>query len=349
MPSSPISKKRRTPSPWKLLFLTLALFVGLSLSILWAFLPKGGDGKLRLVVIPRGSSTREIGRRLKDQGIIRSAWAFVILSKVLGDSQGLQSGDYRLSPELSLAQILRKLASGDAVNRWVTVPEGYTVKQIAEVLQSEGRLQGDRFRRIARVGGRTFRPGHFTPPGNLEGYLYPDTYKLPRRASERAVLAAMLGNFDRKVVVPLGQRLRSNPYGLDLRQVVTLASIIEREAKVPDDRPRIAGVLLNRLKRDMPLQVDATVQFALGFNRPKLFFKDLKVVSPYNTYLHKGLPPGPICNPGIASLRAILYPDTHDYLYYVARSDGSHVFTRTVEEHARAIRETRAQRAAASP
>ncbi len=348
MPSR-ATKKRRPRFPWRALLITLLISGGLSFGVLWAFLPAGSRAEPRLVEIPRGSNSRQIAQRLKAKGIIRSAWAFVILSRALGESEDLRAGDYRLSPHLSLAQIIRKLASGEAVNRWVTVPEGYTVKQIADLLETNGIVEGARFRRIARVGGRSFRLPHLQPPSNLEGYLFPDTYKVPRTVTERQILMDMLRNFEAKVVVPLGPSLQSPPTGLGMRKTIVMASLIEREAKKPEERARIAGVLVNRLRQGMKLQVDATVQFALGYTKPRLFYKDLRVQSDYNTYQHHGLPPGPICNPGLEAIKAAISPESHDYLYYVARPDGSHIFSRTGEEHAAAIEQARAEAKQAGP
>jgi len=182
----------------------------------------------------------------------------------------------------------------------------------------------------------------FAPAGeSLEGYLLPETYEFAYGTAAEDLVRRMVEELDRQFVKPNADAIAASK--LSLHEIVTLASLVEREAKVAADRAKIAGVLTNRLSRGMKLQCDATVQYALGEHKPRLTFADLKVDSPYNTYLHAGLPPGPIACPGIASLRAALQPERTDALFYVARPDGSHVFTRTYEEHLAAIAQIRGE------
>ena len=180
------------------------------------------------------------------------------------------------------------------------------------------------------------------PKDTLEGYLYPDTYEFPPHVTANQVLLEMLLNFGKRFARPYQRDLASAPH--TLHEIVTIASLIEREARVPGDRPRIAGVIENRLRAKMPLEIDATVLYALGHHKQRVTFKDLTVRSPYNTYRHKGLPPGPIANPGLDSLLAALHPEPNAYFFYVARPDGSHLFTRTPGEHEAAKREVRRER-----
>ncbi len=325
------------------LFLLLAIGVGLS------FLPVSLKEQSLLVAIPQGASPKEIASILKKRRLIRSSLAFLFLVRLMGEEKNLKAGDYLLSPHLWPAEIVDKLARGESVSIWVTIPEGYTARQIAEKLERLGLVDAHRFLRIVRRGGGSFKNGQFIPPGNLEGFLFPDTYKINRGATERQIIGMMVKNFKRKVVVPLESQIRqAEQEGRSLREVIILASLVEREAKYDRDRPLIAGVLLNRLKRGMPLECDATVQYALGTTKSRLTYEDLAVDSPYNTYKHKGLPPGPICNPGLKSILATLEPAETPYLFYVARPDGYHFFSRTVEEHNEAKRRIARERKAGS-
>lgn len=325
------------------LFLLLATIVGLS------FLPASFNPQSLLVTIPRGSSPKEIAGLLKKKRLIRSSFAFLFLVRLMGEEKNLKAGDYLLSPHLWPAEIIDKLARGESLSVWVTIPEGYTTRQIAEKLERLGLVDAHRFLRIARWEGRSFRNSRFLPPANLEGFLFPDTYKISRGATERQIIEMMVKNFQRKVIAPLETSFRqAEQEGRSLREIIILASLVEREAKYDRDRPLIAGVLLNRLQRGMPLECDATVQYALGITKSRLTSKDLAVDSPYNTYKHKGLPPGPICNPGLKSILSALNPAETPYLFYVARPDGYHFFSRTIEEHNEAKRRFAREREAGS-
>ena len=199
-----------------------------------------------------------------------------------------------------------------------TVPEGYTVRQIARRLAERGMADETQFLSLARTQGRTFHVDGWTPPdANLEGYLFPDTYRIPRGTTPRQIIAQMLGEFHSRVVLPHQADFARYPGGLPA--AITLASLVEREAEVDADRPLIASALDNRLKQGMRLQCDATVQYALPEHKSRLFYGDLRVNSPYNTYLHAGLPPTPIASPGLPSIEAALHPAQTDYLFYVAR------------------------------
>jgi UPF0755 protein len=285
---------------------------------------------VRLTIAP-GASVANVGEELEKRGVIRSAWAWGMRARRASTKVALQPGVYDVSASESPARILRRLASGDVARVKATFPEGFTIRQVARRLGARGIVPDEsRFLDLVSRRGSTLRAS-FRPPARLEGYLFPDTYTFPVGASETQIAQQMVGNFDR--LVARGTAKARATTRLPLKDVVIIASLIEREAKVDRDRARIAGVIYNRLKKGMPLQIDATVQYARGQHVSRLLFKDLKVDSPYNTYKHKGLPPGPICNPGMASLKAALAPETHPYLFYVARKDGSHVFGRTLAEH----------------
>lgn len=292
-----------------------------------------------IITIPRGASTVEIGRRLEAAGLVRNASHFVLATRFLRTSQGLRHGEYRLSAAMPLLAIAETIARGDVILHPVTIPEGFTAEQIAQLLEARGLVNADEFRAVIHSGAPRFSHDFLQnlPQPSLEGYLFPDTYSIPRYLDAEAVVAIFLARFS-DAVVPVW---RASGTASSLHDIMTMASLVEREARVPEERPLIAGVLYNRLARGWRLEVDATVLYALGRHKTIVTFEDLKVNSPYNTYLHAGLPPGPIANPGLAAIGAALHPARTDYLFYVARPDGSHAFSRTLREHEAAIRRYR--------
>jgi UPF0755 protein len=320
------------------------ILTGAFLGSIFAYLiltPKG-VGPEKYIFIPEGASGNEVAALLEREGIIRNAFAFRILLRASGRGGAIQSGKYRLSPSAPPLAILKSIIEGDRIRQFFTIPEGYTSREIASVLEKAGICSASSFLALVRQNpGIAVDEG--LVPESLEGYLFPDTYEVPLGAGASSAAKMMVNRF-REVVIPIYRR---KPGKLSLAQAVILASLVEREAKVAGERPVIAAVYLNRLAAKMPLQCDATVQFALGQPKPLLTFEDLRVESPYNTYLHPGLPPGPICNPGMASIRAVLEPSKVPYLYYVLderKRDGSHLFSRTYMEHLEAIRKSRRKR-----
>lgn len=292
-----------------------------------------------IVVIPHGATTPDVGRRLEASGVIRAASHFAYAARLRGVTRSLRQGEYRVSPAMPLLDIVDKIASGDVVLHAVTIPEGYTALQTVDALAAKGLGETGALRVIVRSGAGRY-PYEFlrnAPGGSLEGYLFPDTYYLPRFVDEREIIGQFLQRFN-EVVVPSWRLLGA---GRSLHDIITVASMVEREAQVPAERPLIAGVMYNRLKRGWRLEVDATVLYALGRHKSIVTYEDLKVKSPYNTYLHAGLPPGPIANPGIGAITAALSPMKTEFLFYVARPDGSHVFNKTLNEHLAAVRRIR--------
>lgn len=292
---------------------------------------------IRVEIAP-DSGTLGIGRTLQNKGLIRSAWSFLLYAKIKGYSRRLEAGAYLLSPSMSTPGIAETIAQGKTDNAVkVTIPEGFTLKQIAQTLYHKGVISDPqaflKFAHSARTGLTAPFP---LPKVGLEGYLYPDTYFFLPNSHYKKVAQVMLNTFVREFYDPYHEDIsRSNH---NLNQIVTIASLIEREAEVEKDRPLIAGVIENRLRKHMNLDIDASVLYSLGVHKDRVLYKDLKVRSPYNTYLHKGLPPGPIASPGLPSLLAALHPDHNDYYYYVASPDGSHIFTRTFSDHLAAIK-----------
>ena len=308
--------------------------------------PRGGRRHAVKVRITAGNE----GAALETSGVIRSGPAFDLYCLWHGEDGKLKPGRYNLSPTMTLAQIVRQLKLGpghspdDIVH--VSVPEGFTMRQIAARLEKDGITDGTAFLQLALNPDPHWSHDFPRPNGPLEGYLYPDTYEFLPNTPPEKVLDTMLVNFSTRFARPYQHQIAAT--GRRLHQIVTIASLIEREAKVPEDRRRIAGVLENRLKKGMKLEIDATVLYALGHHKQRVYFKDLLVDSPYNTYRHAGLPPGPIASPGARSLQAALIPEKNELLYYVARPNGSHYFTRTRKEHEAAVRQAREERDAAS-
>jgi len=292
-----------------------------------------------------------VAARLAEEGLIHDAEVFRLYMRYRGLDRDLEAGDYELSPSMTIPQIAEVLQRAWAEEVMLTIPEGWRMEQIAVLLDQESVLPGQEFLALARL----YPLGHendFAHPflrgrpagAALEGYLFPDTYRLPAEAKPLDLIERMLENFDRRVTPQMRQDAAAQ--GLSLFQVVTLASIVEREGVVREELPLIASVYRNRLDQGMKLDADPTVQYALGFQpdadqwwkRPMQLEEYAQVDSPYNTYLYPGLPPGPICNPGLAAIEAVLYPTQSDYLFFVRNDvadDGSHVFARTLEEHQR--------------
>jgi UPF0755 protein len=297
-----------------------------------------GPGETRIVGVPDGAGAAQIAGILKREGLIRSEFTFRLAVHRHGLAGKLRAGHYELSPAMSPREIAGRLAEGRVATVKVTIPEGFTAAQAARKVDEAGLCSADAF--LAPAVIEKIRDGNpFVTNDRLEGYLFPDTYIVELGSKPEQIVQQMVDNFHQQVIVGMERDLRASRYPLE--EVVTIASMIEREARVPEDRALIASVICNRLARDMRLQIDATVIYALGEHRERLTYEDLKVDSPFNTYRYKGLPLHPICSPGGASLRAALRPAKTDYLYYVAKPDGSHVFTGTYEEHQRAIRAIR--------
>jgi UPF0755 protein len=299
-----------------------------------------------MVDIPMGSSVSTIAGRLKRAGVIRNATVFTLAARVLGYAPDMKAGEYRIEAGKGAIEIMEQLAGGFAEAQWLLIAEGQTLAQIAATLDQRRLADHNQFLRAASRSPRRYGLEIPVPRRSVEGYLMPDTYKFPRQSSPNSLIKRMLANWNDKVYRPNRRRFAQSDLPVD--KIVILASMIEREARVPEDRPKIAAVIRNRLKKKMKLQIDATVLYALGRHKKTVTMKDLKVESPYNTYKVVGLPPGPICNPGLSSIEAALEPAGMDHLYYVAQPDGSHIFSRTYEEHRAAIEKVRAMRQAAA-
>ncbi|WP_027937392.1 endolytic transglycosylase MltG [Anaeroarcus burkinensis] len=288
-----------------------------------------------VLTVKDGMSAGEIARELENQKAIRSIWLFQVLAKFSRLDHSLQAGEYVFPPGMSTREIVARLAAGETRYANLTIPEGYTVRQIAKLLQEQKLGNGERFLQLARLSGPA---GGETVQFRAEGYLFPDTYRISPGMKEEDLIAKMQKEFDKR----FGSLLKSgNASGLSPNQVIVLASLVEKEAQRPEEQAIIARVFLNRLQQNMPLQSCATIQYLLGYPKEELSLQDTQIPSPYNTYLNSGLPPGPIANPGLGALKAALNPAQTDYLYFVADKQGKHHFSRTYEEHLAAIEQVR--------
>jgi len=280
----------------------------------------------RLFRVTHGESARDIARALTDQGFIRRPWSFLIWVKLpFHHRHSIRPGAYPISPSDTGYSILQLMLKGPPSAR-LTFPEGWNAKQIATLLELHNVIPAATF--LQKVDKE-----------KLEGYLFPDTYVFEQGSDLDTVMHAMRRRFNQ--MLPPDWAERQKALHLSDRQLVTLASIVERETRVPEERPLIAGVFLNRLHKHMRLETDPTVQFALGVWKPHLTYHDLEVESPYNTYRHAGLPPGPICNPGAAALDAAAHPAQTDMLFFVATGDGTHRFSQNYQQHLKVQREQR--------
>lgn len=293
-----------------------------------------GHGPPTIVYIKPKTGVQEIAQALREAGVIQSSWAFLSLAYLQGSLTRLHAGEYEFTRGMSLLDVLRKLEAGRVVTHQVTIPEGFTAENIARLLAGEKLVDGDRFQ--ALVADSQFVESLGVPGQTLEGYLFPDTYRLTRGMEEEEIIRAMVARF--RQAVPRDVEDQANRLGLEVHSLVTLASLIEKEAKLDSERPLVSAVFYNRLRRNMPLQSDPTAVYGVPGPRRRITVMDLKRKTPYNTYLKAGLPPGPIANPGMASLLAALNPARVTYLYFVSKNDGSHFFSHTLEQHAEAVR-----------
>ncbi len=293
---------------------------------------KGYGATEQFVEVPPGSGPAAIGRRLVQAGVVRDALTWRIAVFKSGHARLLKAGEYRFEGELRPADVIGKLARGEVYLRPITFPEGLSITEMAKLFESRGFGTAASFETAARNAALIAALDPHA--SDLEGYLYPETYPLPRRTNADALVRAMVSRFEQIVGPDLRDKAAAR--GLAVRDVVTLASLVEKETARPEERPAVAAVYLNRLKIGMGLQCDPTVIYALqkaGRYTGNLTRADLGFDSPYNTYKHAGLPPGPIAAPGRPSIEAVLNPADVAYLYFVSRNDGSHVFSDTYEEH----------------
>jgi UPF0755 protein len=312
--------------------LTIILAGGWSL---WAFLSRSEEASSPfLMTVAHGASFRSVIVALSRKGAIASPETVIFWSDLLGLARSIQEGEYEISPGDRPYRILWNLFSGQKYYQKLTVPEGFTITQVAARMHRLG--IGTMDQNLGLMSDRAFLAQLHIPSTSLEGYLFPNTYYFSRGSSSREVLEMMVSRFWKVMIPEWQERLRRQ--GFTINQGVTLASIVQKEAGTVTDMPMIAGVFLNRLRQGMKIQSDPTVLYVLPTHH-HLIAKDLKIDSSYNTYLYSGLPPTPISNPGIEAIRSVIFPKDVPYLYFVSDGHGApSLFSRTLEEHDRAIR-----------
>ncbi|WMT40038.1 endolytic transglycosylase MltG [Paenibacillus sp. D2_2] len=314
---------------------------------------KASEEAVRVTIEP-GMRTSSIADTMEQQGLIKNAFLFKSYLKLKSEGSRFQAGTYDINPGADYDEIIAKLNSGDVVKAEMirfTIPEGYTIKQMAELLSEQGFVNEETFLKLAKspTGIDSLLladiPDKAEMKFRLEGYLFPETYELKLGSSEQEIITRMFTETDHRLhkIPDFEQKLKKS--GLSLNEIMTVASLVEREVVVDSERSLVAGVIYNRLAKNMKLEIDATVQYLLDKPKERLMNSDLrKVDSPYNTYLYEGLPPGPIAAPSLKSIEAALAPEASEYLFYVTKKDGSgeHLFAKTYKEHLKNIEKSKA-------
>ena len=342
---------------WRIIWALLPLTLGIGAWTSWDWWqrssapsqPTGANATQVEFRVPPGTASQQIGRQLEAEGLIRSSQAWNLWARWLqwqNPKGGFQAGTYQISPDRPLAEVANKIWRGQVVQQSFTIPEGWSLRQMAAYFEQQGYFSASEFLAVASQIPRdrfSWLPADIP---HLEGYLYPDTYKIGSgRVTPTQVANQMLQRFE-QVALPLYEQGKDRT-NFNLKQWVTLASIVEKEAVIPEERSLIAGVFVKRLQKGYTLGSDPTVEYALNLRQTAdqpLTYAQVNTPSPYNTYRNPGLPPTPIASPGMASLKAALAPEETPYLYFVARYDGSHVFSRTLAEHTAAQAAIRKQR-----
>ncbi len=313
-----------------------------ALTVVFYLSPPDSSAEIVSVTIAPGTSSHTIAKHLATKKLIRSPLAFQLAARHQGVSHKLRAGTYQLRRNMPLTHILQELQNGQIELQTFTVPEGVTATDVAELWEAAGFGTAEAFRKAMNEPSLFER--YRIQADTLEGYLFPDTYKFAKGTTAATVVEMMLAEFDKRWDQTLDEE--TCDLGLTRHELITLASIIEKEAGTEAECVRIGSVFHNRLKRNWRLQADPTVLYALGNPKRLLTRADLKVESPYNTYQHKGLPPGPIANPGMASILGAIRPEKTDYFYFVAIDNGQHHFSKTLAEHTRTIRRIKRERTA---
>jgi UPF0755 protein len=314
-----------------ILFVLIGVLLSLGLAHYLAR-PFRTGGPDQIFVVREGATLREVAGGLEKSGIISSKFFILLWSRATGYGTDIKAGEYRLSSSMAPLKVLDILSKGMVVTHSVTIPEGFTIRQIAEELDRKGLADKAEFLALATNPDIVSKYGLSGP--SLEGYLYPDTYRFSRGRPPRSIVDVMVNRFFDRMASLRGEIEAS---GMTLKEIITLASVIEKETGQGEERPVIASVFLNRLKRGMRLESDPTVIYGIKDFNGNLTRQDLDRPTPYNTYAIRGLPVSPIANPGEASIRAVLWPADTDYLFFVSKNDGSHHFSRTLAEHNRAV------------
>jgi len=291
------------------------------------------DGPRFVVIeIAPGGGVSDIARKLYSESIIRSKSLFIMAAAARGSTRNLKAGEYQFDTPMSILEVLSRLEQGNVTLHQFTIPEGYTVKQIAERLDKLGLAKAEELMRLAKDKEFCRELGVESP--FLEGFLFPDTYKVAKGLTTEQLLRIMV---DKMRSVWAKESSKSTVGNRSMQDIITIASIIEKEALYDSEKPLIASVIYNRLEKNMPLQCDVTIRYPLDNYGVHLTYADLAMDSPYNSYLYRGIPPTPICNPGLSAIRAALNPAKTDYLYFVHMNNGRHKFSTTLKEHNKAV------------
>jgi len=263
-----------------------------------------------MFLVKKGEGAKDISINLKEQGLIRYSSLFRAYALIYDKADKLKAGEYELSSSMNVPEIVNKLASGDRIKKIITIIEGWTVKDIANYLEVE-ELNSD-----------------------LEGYLFPDTYEVSPEDGIEEIIGKMLDNFNKKISLELVEEIASQ--GKTIHEIVIMASLIEKEVRTFEDKKIVSGILWKRIESNMPLQVDATITYITGRKSTEILQEEVEIDSPYNTYRYKGLPFGPICNPGMESILAAIYPESSEYWFYLSTPEGETIFSKTLKEHSEA-------------
>lgn len=334
---------------WKIIGSTIAVLILLVVGYIYIQIgPYNKNSKKDILIeIPKGATLTKVSSILEENKLIKNRVLFKVVSKFKEDNNGVKAGKYLLSQKYSNSEILDVLISGKTYNDGikVTIPEGSTYKEVIKYLTNKKIGKAEVYEELINNPKEFYDKYKFLDEKDittLEGFLYPDTYYFEKDMSEKDVISAMLKRFSEVYTPELKEKQKK--MGLTLQQVINMASIIEKEAVKDVDRPKIAGVFYNRLEIGMPLQSDATIQYIFDERKHIVSYSDLKIDSPYNSYLNKGLPPTPISNPGIKSIEAALEPEDNDYLYFVATVDGGNNYSKTYDEHLKYVKEYKENR-----
>lgn len=337
------------------LLLAIVLLAGGAVGYVWyGMQPAAASGQELKITVDSGMRPAQIADLLEQNGIIRNGTFFQYYLKYKKEGSKFKAGPYAMKPGMTYDDIIAKLNAGDVIPDEMirfTIPEGFTIAQMADKLSQEGFVDRETFLRLADdpqpAEGKfaKFIPDDDGLRHRLEGYLFPETYEFKKGSTEADMINRMLQELDKRLEkeLPADWEQKLAALNVDFHQLMTIASLIEREVVVDEERALVAGVIYNRLNKGMMLQIDATVQYLFDQQKERLLNKDLKIESPYNTYLHEGLPPGPISSPSLASIQAALDPEPSDYLYYVTKKDGTHkhLFAKTYKEHLRNIQKSK--------
>lgn len=339
----------------KLIFFSIGGFlIGLSVLLvgwIFVFMPQGGEAHETIFKVHEGMSLFAIARALEEEHLIANRWLFVAYVIAKGWHNDLKAGTYLLYSAMGISTIAQKISSGDVISQTITIVEGWNVRDIGWYLENKGLFMAEElFELVGFPAADYSQQTEFPFPKDfssefeflrdkpksvgLEGYLFPDTYQLEYGAGVEQAVKMMLANFDRKVSKDLREEIKRQ--GKSLYEIITMASLIEKEVHGARDRKIVSGILWKRLKAGMPLQVDATISYITGRKTTKISKEETQIDSPYNTYRYAGLPLGPIANPGLESIMAAIYPEESNFWYYLSAPDGKTIFSRTLEEHNRA-------------